>query len=128
MRAFVLALGLGFAGCANWSGEAPPPASAQPPPPRFGAIAYSPTTGRQGVSFGQPTQQVAEWGAVQSCGAPDCQAKIWVNQMCAAMALGQAHVPSTGGGKTREEAELYAMNDCAQKQAGCRVVRWVCSR
>jgi hypothetical protein len=128
MRGFSLLLALGLAGCANWSGDAPRPAPPQPPPPKFGAIAYSQTTGHVGVSYGQPTQQVAEWGAVQGCGAPDCQAKIWVNQMCAAMAIGQTRIPSTGGGKTKEEAELHAMTDCAQKQAGCRVVRWVCSR
>jgi hypothetical protein len=80
------------------------------------------------VSFNQPTQQVAEWAAVQQCGAPDCQAKLWVNHMCGAMAIGQQRTPSTGGGKTKEEAELRAMNDCSQRQAGCRVTRWLCSR
>jgi hypothetical protein len=128
MRGLFVVLALGFAGCANWSGEAPRPAPAQPPAPRFGAIAFSPTTGRNGASWGQPTQQAAEWAAVQNCAAPDCQPKLWVNQMCGAMAFGQTREVSTAGGKTREEAELGAMTACAQKQAGCRVVRWVCSR
>src|SRR5262249_12220883 len=125
----VLAFAAACAGCnGNWSGEAPPTAPAQPAGPRFGAIAYSPSTNKNGVSFGQPTQQVAEWAAVPNGGAQDGRGQLWVSQRCGAMAVGATRVPSAAPGKTREEAELRAMNDCAKKQAGCQVQRWVCSR
>ena len=113
---------------------APPAAPAAPAaiPPnaanRFGAIAYSASTGAQGWAYDYPSREAAEAAALANCGqhAADCGVPIWFQNACGALAVGPSGWGS-GWGVTQALAETYALQVCAQNSTACNVQRWVCT-
>src|SRR5262249_14187643 len=53
----------------------------------FGAIAYSPSTGYYGYSYGKDCLAAAQATAVQNCAGPDRQVVVWVANGYAALAV-----------------------------------------
>ena len=97
-----------------------------------GAIAYDPDSGFFGAvySYHAPSNQesidLAEQRAIEECGTDGCEAQLWVDNACGALA---AHFEDTAtfgrswGWDTREEAEREALRHCG---GDCGVVAWVC--
>lgn len=92
-----------------------------------GAIAYSPSTGAVGWSYGQPDQETAKWAAEQACGQSDCAWKVSEQGATAVLVLG------AGGGiywawdLTLAGAQQRALELCSANTTGCSVTRWVAS-
>ena len=95
---------------------------------RFGAIAYSASTGAQGWAYDYATREAAESAAVANCQqhAGDCAVPIWFQNACGALAVGPTGWGS-GWGVTRALAETYALQVCGQNSQSCNVQRWVCT-
>jgi hypothetical protein len=54
----------------------------------YGAIAYSPTTGRWGYSYGYRYLSGAQGDALIRCGSTDARVVVWVQNGWAALAVG----------------------------------------
>ena len=98
------------------------------PANRFGAIAYSPSTGSHGWSYDYASREEAERVAVANCAqhARDCNVPIWFQNACGALAVGPSGYGS-GWAINQGLAEAYALGVCGQHSASCSVRRWVCT-
>ena len=98
------------------------------PANKFGAIAYSPSTGVHGLSNDLGSQEEAEKAALSSCAqrARDCKVPLWFRNACGALAVGPNGF-GTGWGVDQGVAESYALKSCAQYSKNCTVRRWVCT-
>lgn len=92
----------------------------------FGAIAYSPSYEYVGYSYDYSNQEEAENAALNECGYYDCQALVWFENGCGALAVGYNGYGS-GWGETQALAESYALDTCYNYTDGCEIVRWVCT-
>lgn len=88
---------------------------------RYGAIAYSPTTGAWGTSRGYQVKSQAEQVALAQCGEQDCRVIISFN-LCGAVASDGANYQG-GTGLSRQAAEQDALN----RLGGGKVVNSVCN-
>ena len=96
------------------------------PANRFGAIAYSPSTGVHGLSNDLGSQEEAEKAALNSCAqrARDCKVPLWFRNACGALAVGPNGF-GTGWGVDQGVAESYALKSApnirraAPSAAGC---------
>lgn len=91
---------------------------------QFGAISFSPSTGKWGYSHGFTSRNAAEADAVMRCHVPDARAVVWVKNGWAALA--QAADGSWGTGwstNSRAEAEEIAL----QEAGGGSILCWVFS-
>jgi Domain of unknown function (DUF4189) len=77
----------------------------------YGAIAYSPSTGRSGYSDHYPNSVRADARALAECGMADCKVAAWFYNHCGALATGAAEALAT----------------CRRFGAGCRVAFTHCS-
>ncbi len=93
----------------------------------YAAIAYSPSTGNTGWSYGYLCQESAQAVALQRCNAADAQIAVWVRNGYCALAQGNDPGYFYGWGSTQEQAELNAVTQCAAKMAGAHVVTWAFS-
>jgi uncharacterized caspase-like protein len=98
------------------------------PADRFGAIAYSPSTGAQGWSYDYGSRELAEQVALANCAryARDCGVPIWFQNACGALAVGPSGYGS-GWAINQSLAEAAAVGMCSQYSPGCSVLRWVCT-
>jgi len=109
-------------------------AGASPALASFGAIAYDQTTGKFGVAWSEPTQQVANEKALRDCGgSKNCHAFPIPPGQCGALAVSsEIKESSAWGGAYRDakaEAEAAATTDCKKHTAGqCKVVASECNR
>lgn len=93
----------------------------------FGAIAYSPSTGKFGYSYNYRNRATAEKVALQNCRAADARVVGWVNAGFLALALGSDKSCwgigwSHGSGSSNTEAKDEALEDCrTQNCAGAHV-------
>ncbi|MDX2270923.1 MAG: DUF4189 domain-containing protein [Cyanobacteriota bacterium] len=96
----------------------------------FGAIAYSPATGSYGYSYNHTTQAGAEFAAVQACSAyaGDCQAQLWFQNSCGALAVSPSGAFGTGWGATVALAQAYAVQTCSQYGGGCYIKYSLCTQ
>lgn len=97
-------------------------------PDRFGAIAYSRSTGAFGYSYGHYSQSEAEQDALARCDASDRKVVGWMRNAYGALALGDD--PGAYGfawGTTRERAEQAALAACQKQTTNCYIKRWVFS-
>ena len=90
----------------------------------FGAIAYSPSTGKIGYAYGFGDGEAAKANAVSSCGVGDCAWQVMESNQYAVLASG------TGGVGVAWNADLWtAQNDalaaCSAKGENCVVNQWV---
>lgn len=91
---------------------------------RYGAIAFSPSTGAYGFSHDWSSRAQAERDAVGHCAGPDARAVIWVKNGWAALARNEDGDWSTGwSGNSRAEAEQIAL----AKVYGGHILCWVYS-
>jgi hypothetical protein len=102
----------------SWTAPAPAPSTA-------GAIAYSPSTGAIGWSYGYGTPEDAQAAAVGSCGQADCALQVWERDECAALVVG-SNGPSVGWDLDVAGAQTRALEQCSEGGTGCTVQRWVC--
>jgi hypothetical protein len=100
----------------------------------YGAIAYSPTTKRWGVSYGKDAQNYAARDATRRCGGQDCAPVVWTRSGCAAVAVDDESTAVFWGiNTTKKGAAENAMTACAKAGVGtdaaeCQPVAWVCSQ
>ncbi len=96
---------------------------------RFGAIAFSPSTGAFGFSNDHPSQSDAEAGALAECRkrAGGCQSSSWFRNACGALAVGEYGGWGTDWGNERAAAEANALNMCRRYTNNCSVLRAVCT-
>lgn len=88
---------------------------------RYGAIAYSPSTGAWGTSRGHQVKAQGERVALDQCGENDCRVLVSFN-LCGAVAFDGSNYQG-GAGLSRQAAEQSALN----RLAGGRIVRSVCN-
>jgi Domain of unknown function (DUF4189) len=89
----------------------------------YGAIAYSPSTGRVGSSWNYRTLGDAQRAAVTACKAPDGQPVTWArNGFYCALAVGADGSLGTGYGSTPARAKAIALRDCRKYTADCKIV------
>ena len=99
----------------------------------YGAIAYSPSTGKFGKSRNHPTRAAAEKAAVADCAAADARALTWAynGHHCAlAVDPGNPAVHGYGSGRTAAQAQASALAECRKRSKnpdGCRVLSCVYS-
>ncbi|KQH79971.1 hypothetical protein AO501_07470 [Mycobacterium gordonae] len=88
---------------------------------RYGAIAYSPSTGAWGTSRGYQVKTQAERVAVEQCGENDCRVIISFN-LCGAVASDGSNYQG-GTGLSRQAAEQDALN----RLGGGKIANSVCN-
>lgn len=95
----------------------------------FGAISYSTTTTRWGISWNQPTLGNAEYVARANCGAYDCRTAVWVQTGCAALSTGFSRpwIYGYAYATNRWTAERLAIVNCSRADVGCRTISSICS-
>ena len=99
----------------------------------YGAIAYSPKTGKYGKSHNYRTRELAERAAIVNCGAADARALTWAyNGYHCALATDPNNpaVHGYGTGRTAALAQAMALKECRKRSKtpdGCRVLTSVYS-
>lgn len=94
---------------------------------RFGAIAYSKSTGRFGSSWNQSNRFSAERSAMSSCGRSDCRVLLWFQNGCGALAVNRNGGHAWNLGRSLYEAKLLTSNRCTSQYGGCKLICSVCS-
>jgi len=96
----------------------------------WGAIAYSPSSGRVGRAWNHYFEKKAERDALSTCGRDDCEA-VTFSDSCRGVAIGDDPVLNgwyDGGGETEEDAEASARAACVSGGLrNCRAVASLCS-
>ena len=87
----------------------------------YGAIAYSPATGRYGWSYKAAERATAERMAIDSCGAADAIILVWASDAHVALALGDGRVYGSAWGADRARAEQLALQSCRGHGTNCQV-------
>lgn len=103
----------------------------------YAAIAFSASDGRYGSWWQAPSENDALTGAVSNCqtnGGTSCQAIVWVQDGCAALAVGYN---SYGGGwsavqqynwvAAETRAGDFAMQECQSRTGQCQIAEYICS-
>jgi hypothetical protein len=95
---------------------------------RYGAIAFSESSGADGWSSEHPTRHSAEQRALKECAlrADDCQVVVWFHNACGALAVGTGNAWGANGGNSRQAALTAAMRTCSDSADDCKPRRWVC--
>lgn len=119
------------------SGAARPSASQSPPPPppplhsRYGAVAWSDTTGAMGSAAKMASQVEGINLALQRCGEPDCKIAVTAANQCMAVAYGW----DDKGGRSAyadvddspSKLEKRIMSACKEKSNECELFLSQCS-
>ena len=92
----------------------------------YGAIAYSPSTGAVGTSWGYFTKSEAVDSALDFCFQPDCQITVWVNNACASLAVSSlsTYQYASAWSTDKEWAIDSALRQCGPN---CYTKSWLCS-
>jgi len=93
-------------------------------PGTFGAIAYSPSTGKIGYSHGFGDAEAAESAAVSACGVGDCAWQVMEGNQYAVIATGTGG-PGVAWNADYDTAQNDALAACSAKGDGCVVNAWV---
>ena len=94
----------------------------------YGAIAYSPSTGRFGSSWNSRSPEGAERQAMSMCNRSDCRVLMPLANNCGALAVARNGGYIWATGATLYDAKLRTSNRCTQKYGGCKLICSVCSR
>jgi hypothetical protein len=100
---------------------------------QYAAIAYSSDTGRWGAGYNYYTRSAAEARAIERCastGAADCRTRVWVQNGCCALAVGderQLGWAWASGSNDLGRAKSQALVQCNSRTTNCRVVSWACT-
>jgi hypothetical protein len=95
---------------------------------RFGAIAYSESSGSWGTSYDYGSRADAEQSALSRCARGDCQVRIWFRNACGALAVGKGNCMGWAWASDKAEAQRKALKNCRQYGTGCSVKCWACTR
>jgi hypothetical protein len=104
---------------------------------RYGAIAYSPSTGAYGYANNYTAQNRAESQALIACEASaeagDCEVRVWFRNACGALArdrqnpIANSYI-GTGWHRSQPTAETEALQVCeANGGRQCRVLHSLCT-
>jgi serine/threonine-protein kinase len=93
-------------------------------PGTFGAIAYSPSTGKIGWSYGFSDGEAAKAGAVSACGVGDCAWQVMEGNEYAVLATGSGG-PAVAWNADYTTAQNDALAACSAKGDNCVVNAWV---
>jgi len=95
---------------------------------KYGAIAYSAGTGRNGYSYDYDSRAAAQNKALNECGARDCVVKVWFKNACGAFARSRRD-GSTGWAYaySMAAAKREALRQCRARGNGCELVAWACT-
>ena len=95
---------------------------------RYGAIAYSWSSGSWGISSNLLSQSDAENAARKNCGSRDCDILLLFRGECAALAEGQGRKVGVARAPTLDQSQRAAIENC-QRSGGqdCRVLASQCS-
>ena len=98
----------------------------------FGAIAFSSSTEFFGYSYDFDSRDAAEARAVSECrnsgGASDCEAVVWFNRSCGALASDGFGTYGADWASTESEAESKAVAACEDyADRACSVRRSLCT-
>lgn len=94
---------------------------------RFGAIAYSSSTGKTGNSWNYSRSADAHNAALASCDQDDCKVAIWFKNACGALAVGNNGCWEAHWGVSRSDAENKSLNSCSQRCSDCKIISWACT-
>lgn len=94
----------------------------------YGAIAYSPSTGRFGSSWNSRSSDEANKLAMGICNRPDCQVLVPLENSCGALARARNGGYVWGSGGSLYEAKLLTSNECTRRHGSCKFICSVCSR
>lgn len=114
--AVVLALAAGLAG-----GVAPAMADGL-----FGAIAFSPSTGKVGGGWNFAAEGDASSEAVAQCGVEDCQTVVTFPS-CGAVAVGDGYGMGFSSDASVEQSEAAALANCDGFTTNCLVTMSFCN-
>jgi len=94
----------------------------------YGAIAYSPSSGRVGYSYNFANRSAADARASQECGKPDCVIATWYYNNCGAVAASSTGAWAGEHAASTRRAEALAMARC-EHQGGrdCKVLASHCA-
>ena len=99
---------------------------------RYGAIAYSRSTGAFGTSRQHRSRRIAERVAIQACRsrkADDCTASVFFFNRCGALAKSFDGAYGTAHGRTAAIAQVRAHLHCSKfAKFACKTIATVCSR
>jgi serine/threonine-protein kinase len=98
----------------------------------YGAIAWSPSTGALGTTWGQPDSDYASQVARRNCMinsnwvASDCRVMTWEGNQYAALAVDRNGAVMTNTGTDWAQLRDSLLADCAAYSGrGCRIATWV---
>ena len=86
---------------------------------RYGAIAFSPITGRSATFVGASTAEAAKAGAIAQCAHPDCHWIVLVRNGFAALAVGEGAQLGWAFHSDRATASREALRSCAKLSRNC---------
>ena len=109
--------------CALAVGAGTAPAMAQK---LYGAIAFSPATGKVGGGWNFAAKKEASTEAVSQCGAGDCDTVV-VFPACGAVAVGDGYGMGFSADKSVAKAEETALGNCTGFTANCLVTMSFCN-
>ena len=99
---------------------------------RYGAIAYSPSTGTYGTSWRYASRDAAEDAALQACrqsDVTDCEIGVYFYDRCGALAKGSDGAYGMDHGRTEAAAKRNALTVCQRyTEESCRIEVSFCSR
>ncbi len=106
--------------------------AAEPVPPLFGAISYSPSTGLTGLAHDFVNEREAVIRALGACEARaksgDCRILVSFRNGCGAVAESPDGAYGSGWGVDRARAQSYADEVCADGGgSACRITEVICS-
>jgi serine/threonine-protein kinase len=94
---------------------------------KFGAIAYSKSTGKTGYSYGYNDIQSANQRATNGCGESDCEVNAVFWNGCGALAKGRDGGTAWATAGSRSAAESRALRECNSVDSDCKIICWACS-
>ncbi len=118
--------------CRNSEGSSLSPSYSPPPArARFGAIAYSPSSGAHGSAYNFGNLGSAGSRALGECqanagGAGDCEVQVTF-QACGAIATAPDLSFGTGYGPTQASAQGEALAICGRYATGCQIADTICN-
>ena len=92
----------------------------------FGAIAFSPSTGKVGAGWNFSSKQDASADSVARCGVGDCSAVV-VFPNCGAVAVGEGFGMGFSADQSVAKAEETALANCSGYTANCLIVQSFCN-
>jgi hypothetical protein len=92
----------------------------------FGAMAFSPSTGKVGLGYNFTTKGDASTEAVNQCGVGDCDVVV-VFPKCGAVAVGDGFGMGFAADNSESKAIETALTNCSGYTSGCKIYQSYCN-